>query len=319
MAKPPGQKYNFPLPPGKEGRHRNLRPDHPSQRRRLIDFVTIPDIPHPVGHRPTVASHSPDWEQALSLAVSYRFPKPKDDMDINLDMWGTIPNDEPSLDALATIHPPYTEDAPWQKMDSEPPHTYEAFLLYRDMGMSTRTYKAVAELVDVTPMSITRWAADYNWNMRIVAWDEYRERIYTAAVIERTREMAEKHAEVAAKGIAALSTAFEAIIHRMEDDPEGFMGELSEKSASQLLSLAKSSAQVLPNLMSAERLSRGLPTELSASIAVVDQRITIHSRDDLAAIAFGLADVFAGSQGADVVDVRGTDPDARAEADPEDE
>lgn len=315
---PDGKTHNFPLPPEKRAAYTKgqRRASLPSNRRRIIDFLVMPD-PLALPSSPLPTDLPDDFQSAITYAATYRFPDPREQIEMDLNLWGTIPENDALL-PIAKDYPPYTEDAPWQKMEVENGGQYGAFLVFRDMGMADRTLTGAAKKTGHAAGTLNQYATKYDWHNRVAAWDAFRERVYTTQVIERTKEMAEHHADVAAKGISALSTAFTAILHRLENDEEGFMAELSEHDAAKLLSIARASAQVLPNLMNAERLSRGLPTELSASIAVVDQRVTIHTRDDLAAIAFGLADVLAGSQESHVIDVRGRDTDSGEEADPED-
>lgn len=289
---------------------------------RLVDTLFPSPTPLPSTAPSSVTPPSdlpPDWKDALDAAASYRFPDPKELIDMPQDSWATMPADEETVHALAETFPPYTEDAPWQKMEDETPLAFSYFCEFRALGIAERSTGAVARKLDLSGSYISNLANKYDWHRRVQAWDDYRERVYTTQLLEETREMAHRHAETAQKGIAALSTAFEAIIRRVEEDEEAFIAELSEKDAARLLAVAKSSAQVLPNLMNAERLSRGLPTELSATVNVSETRVTIHTSDELAQLAFGLADVLAGNTGPGVIDVRrGKDiPGEEADATPE--
>lgn len=75
------------------------------------------------------------------------------------------------------------EKKPWERQEGETPKPYEAFCVYRDMGIQ-RSQPKVAEKLGKSTALISRWSSEYNWVERVAAWDDDRERI--------EREIAEK-------------------------------------------------------------------------------------------------------------------------------
>lgn len=291
--------------------YRNPSSSRKQKRTKVTDIFPKP-VPIP-GRKPTI--NDPLWRQALEQAAEYPYPDP----DEALNQPGPDPDQFMQTHPQLAIQPAeYTETEPWGQMERESDASYEKFTYYRSLG-SARTLLAVAEKFGNDPTSISLLGKKHHWHRRIRAWDEYREKVYTVELVEQTKSMAHQHAEVAAKGIRSLATVFDAIEQKYEADPTEFMADLTTRDAKQLFNMARAAAQVLPNLMNAERLSRGLPTEISASLNVHEHRITIQTRDELAEIAFGLADVLAGSQEETVIDVGGGDWDTLEETHPKDE
>lgn len=193
---------------------------------------------------------------------------------------------------------PYSVEEPWGLMEGEASRDYQYFSHYRAQGLG-RVKLQVAKHFAVSPPVIYRVAKDNDWDNRCRAWDVYREKIYTAEIVEETREMARVHANIARKGIVALGSAWENLIERMESDPELWRAELEEIPTKQLITIAQRSAQVIPNLMNAERLSRGMPTELISTHSTHDHTVTLQSTDDLALLLAGLFGAIGGRADAD--------------------
>jgi hypothetical protein len=108
--------------------------------------------------------------------------------------------------------------------------------------------------------------------------------------------MAEEHTEITQKGIKALSIAFDELLRRIESGDDLHEREMGELSFRALYGLVEKAARVLPNLMNAERLSRGMPTELTAQVVMREDRIIVQTTDDLAEIIQGLGAVISASQ-----------------------
>jgi hypothetical protein len=200
-------------------------------------------------------------------------------------------NDYPSDPTLVPDDiEPFSEEEPWGRMFNETTREYELFSYYRSLGI-TRSHRDVAEKFSITRVRVGQVAGTRNWPARVQAWDTYRERIYTAELILGVKEMAHHHAEIAREGVAALSIVFMGITSRLGDEESrtAFLDELAELPVKTQLALAQGSARVIPNLMNAERLSRGLPTEISADLHLSETRITIQTTDDLFDIISGLA------------------------------
>lgn len=171
-------------------------------------------------------------------------------------------------------------------MEGETDREYQLFSYYRSLGLG-RVKSEVSKHFEVASPYIYRVAKENDWDGRVRAWDIFRERIYSAELIEETREMAKVQASIARKGLMALGSAFEELVTRMEN-PEVWQEELAEIPTKQLMMIAQRSAQVIPNLMNAERLSRGMPTEIVSTHTTVDHNVNVQTTDDLALILAGL-------------------------------
>lgn len=233
------------------------------------------------------------WKQAIQDARKWPFVDPDVMHEEEVDSYADFPADiqeVEEVDALLKEVPDYSEFEPWGKMDGETDRDYELFVHYLARGLS-RTYADTARHHGISQPYVSRVANKNDWPDRVRAWDDYREKIYTSTVIEKTKKMAEGHATTAAKAITALSLVFDEILKRAKENPEAHAEELKELNFRGLFTMAEKAARALPNLMGAERLSRGLPTELTADIQVKENRVVIQTTEELAEIVAGLADV----------------------------
>lgn len=262
------------------------------------------------------------WKQAIQDARKWPFVDPDVMHEEEVDSYADFPADIEGVeeaDSLLKEVPDYSEFEPWGKMDGETDRDYELFAHYLARGLS-RTYADTARHHGISQPYVSRVANKNDWPDRVRAWDDYREKIYTSTVIQRTKKMAEDHAGIAAKGIAALSLVFEEILTRAEEDPEGHKAELRELNFRGLFTMAEKAARALPNLMGAERLSRGLPTELTADIQVKENRVVVQTTEDLAEVVAGLFEVMDTGADADEGEGEGEIVDAEViEDDPGEE
>ena len=59
----------------------------------------------------------------------------------------------------------------WEKQQGESSKAYEAFCMYRDLGIG-RQYTKTAEALKKNVSLINRWARRYEWKERADAWDK---------------------------------------------------------------------------------------------------------------------------------------------------
>lgn len=230
----------------------------------------------------TLAQIPESWRTVMSKAEEWPFPNPDDMLDTPVESFADYPSDEIPADIV-----PFSEFEPWGKTDAETNRDYELFSHYRALGLS-RTFASVARHFDITPVYIGKVAARHDWLDRVTEWDRYREKVYTTEVIDRTKKMAEEHAEISKKGVRALSIAFDELLERIESNDPVHQEEMRELSLRSLYTMVEKAARVLPNLMNAERLSRGLPTELSAQMVIREDRIVVQTTDELVNVLEGL-------------------------------
>lgn len=267
------------------------------------DLLRPPETPQrdPASVRAALSRLPNSWRTVIAKAEEWPFVDP----DVMLDSRTTSLNDYPEGDEVPSDIVPFSEYEPWGKMETETGRDYELFSEYRASGMS-RTFTATGKHFSITQVYISKVARKHDWVDRVRAWDQYREQIYTTEVIESIRKMAHDHADIANRGIKALSMVFDELIERMENDPL-HEEELAAIGFRSLFALAEKAARAVPNLMNAERLSRGLPTEISANITVKENRIVIQTTEELAEIVQGLGGVLDAigeiDEGDDIIDV----------------
>ena len=61
---------------------------------------------------------------------------------------------------------------PWDRQPNESPKAFEAFAIYRDMGVY-RDQRAVALAVKKQRALLGRWSVTYEWVSRVSAWDAW--------------------------------------------------------------------------------------------------------------------------------------------------
>jgi hypothetical protein len=128
----------------------------------------------------------------------------------------------------------------WEQLDNENGRAFEAFLVYREMGLS-RSLKKVANVIGRSRSWTERMASSNEWTLRARAYDREVDRIRLAANAEAQVEMILRHARLGQEVVALAHDALRRI------DPES----LKPGDVVRLLELG----------VKTERLSRGAPTE----------------------------------------------------------
>ena len=115
------------------------------------------------------------------------------------------PKRMPARPALIAI-----QSEEWDRLRSETPKAWEAFVKYRDLGYE-RTLKKVAQELKKSVQLIGRWSLEFSWKSRVRAWDVYQDKMAQAETIrERVRarksalEMARKMSDLALSGLNNL-------------------------------------------------------------------------------------------------------------------
>jgi hypothetical protein len=256
----------------------------------------------------------PDESDATTAAIdAYELALATAD-DLEPDEMIHAPDMKLNIDPLPDMddHDEAGNPKPWAQKENETPRAYALFMAYLSQPRSNRTQAAVARHYKITSASVSATASRHGWGLRARKWDEERDRIYQAEVFDRMREMGERHGNKLEKAIDAIALPLEIMADRIQEDPEGVAAQLGEKSITQLHNMAIQSARALPNLMTTERLARGLPTEITANVhSGTIEHVYTPDISDLATILQGLVDA-----GAIAVDA-GTIIDATAIVDAE--
>ncbi len=212
---------------------------------------------------------------------------------------------------------------PWARYDDEPAKAFALFQFYCSLPRAKRSYVAVDRHYDLTPTA-NKCAHKYEWADRTLAWDLERDRLYQIEVVEEMQEMGRRHGKQLTEAIEAVAIPLKHLADRIKKDPDAALAELDEKSITQLHSMSVKSANPLSNLMAAERLARGLPTEITANI-ISGKVEHVHTPDlsEVADIIQGLhaagAIEFVGSPVIDVGEEADAEIEPLSEDDPDDE
>ena len=87
---------------------------------------------------------------------------------------------------------------PWERQPKEGEKPYEAFVKYRDMGES-RTLIAVADELHKSYTLIRRWKETWNWEERILAYDNELQKQAHKNAVKKAQKMADRHIDIALK------------------------------------------------------------------------------------------------------------------------
>lgn len=88
-----------------------------------------------------------------------------------------------------------TRGFPWDRLDGEGEKPYQAFILYRDMGLE-RTYQAVADELQKSYTLIRRWKDKFEWEQRVLAYDNHLQKDALKEAKKQAKEMRERQAKV---------------------------------------------------------------------------------------------------------------------------
>lgn len=85
---------------------------------------------------------------------------------------------------------------PWERQDDESDEAFEAFQIYRDMGVG-RSMAAVRKELGKSQSLMERWSSKYSWVDRAKAWEREQDRILRLQQIEDIKKMRKRHADLA--------------------------------------------------------------------------------------------------------------------------
>lgn len=85
---------------------------------------------------------------------------------------------------------------PWERQEDESTKAYEAFCVYRDMGIQ-RSVRKVARELNKSETLMARWSTTYNWVDRAAAWDSEQDRVVRQQQLDDIKKMRKRHATLA--------------------------------------------------------------------------------------------------------------------------
>lgn len=98
----------------------------------------------------------------------------------------------------------------WEMQDSDTLKSWEAFVVYRDMG-SERSLQRVAKELSKSEALIKRWSAKHNWGERIAAWESEQDRLLRIEMRRGIGQMRKRHADLAVKILEKAAEALQYI------------------------------------------------------------------------------------------------------------
>jgi hypothetical protein len=137
----------------------------------------------------------------------------------------------------------------WDKRKDEGPEAFEAFVRYRDLGVS-RSNERVAKGLGKSKTLMDRWSGKNDWVDRAAAWDTHLDQLNQKARAGEHIEMNRKHVGIAQTFQAKLITGLQNL-------------DVKKLSPQDLIRWAEVSIKI-------ERLAEGVPTELIGALDELD-------------------------------------------------
>ncbi|USK72669.1 hypothetical protein [Peribacillus asahii] len=133
---------------------------------------------------------------------------------------------------------------PYERQEGESTKAFEAFSIYRDMGIE-RSLAKVGQQLEKSTTLLSRWSSKWNWVERVRAFDDEMDRKALIQQEKKRKDMAKRHANYA--------TVFQQkVLERLQSmNP-------AELSTSDMIRWFEVSVKI-------ERLSRGEPTDISSA------------------------------------------------------
>ncbi len=101
---------------------------------------------------------------------------------------------------------------PWERQPGETTKAFEAFCIYRDLGVD-RSLAKVAEQLKKSGTLMGRWSGTYDWVNRAAAWDNEQDRIERETAekerIKAIKSMRKRHAGLASAMLVKAATALQ--------------------------------------------------------------------------------------------------------------
>ena len=87
-------------------------------------------------------------------------------------------------------------EKPWERQKGETEQAFEAFVIYRDLGLK-RSNHEVCQRLSKSRQLISRWKSRYEWDERVRAYDNEMERQAHAEAVKNLKDMTKRHTKIA--------------------------------------------------------------------------------------------------------------------------
>lgn len=111
-----------------------------------------------------------------------------------------------------------TRPDPWDRRPKESTPAFEAFVIYRGMGVE-RSIRRVAKELSKSEALLKRWSAEHGWALRVAAYDTHLDREYVNEVRAARRKTARRNAKLAGHVFDKLEDYAENLLSSYELDP----------------------------------------------------------------------------------------------------
>jgi len=146
---------------------------------------------------------------------------------------------------------------PWDRQHNETSKAYQAFVVFREMGLERGCEKVAKELRKSGTL-IWRWSNKYNWKQRITEYDSHVSSELDKQYITKAKEVNKEHLELLEKSRKSLAIVIVTLNKKLEN---GGFKELESWSLEKLFDYLKVCLPRMEQVIKLERLLRGLPNE----------------------------------------------------------
>lgn len=177
---------------------------------------------------------------------------------------------------------------PWERHPDEEDLAWRAFQLYRDMPLPRSLRKIAEQLGNSGHTSLGRLSGKHEWQRRVQAWDLELDRLRREKLARDNIAAGERHASIAASGLQVAAKVNVAWLTRSGID-ETLLTKMTFDELSDLMVRVN---RIVPRLVVAERLARGMSTEhreVSGSVDVHRQEVDGWTDEQLDAFLLGAA------------------------------
>lgn len=91
---------------------------------------------------------------------------------------------------------PRQTEQPWERQPGESEQAFEAFKIYRDLGVK-RSNAEVCKQLSKSRQLISRWKSKYEWDERVRAYDNDLEKQQHAEAVKNLKDMTGRHIKIA--------------------------------------------------------------------------------------------------------------------------
>jgi hypothetical protein len=86
---------------------------------------------------------------------------------------------------------------PWERQSEEPWQSFNAFVTYRDLLPTERNFDTLSRMIGKTPQTLKKWAKTWEWDERVAAFLDERDRKHRELQLQLRQQMHDRHASQA--------------------------------------------------------------------------------------------------------------------------